>query len=139
MKRLLTLAASLLLLAGCGASPIDTDVGVRISTAANSVSGSAPVAFTVRNSTDATIQIPACGGRVQVVAERLENSDWTAVADAPCAGGQSTAPVQLSSGGRVEGDRAIAAPGRYRLRLVFTATGGSASSFQVLSNEFTVT
>jgi len=139
MKRLLALAASLLLLAGCGTNPIDTDVGVRVSTVGTTFGRSTPVPFAVQNSTDAAIQIPACGGRVQVVAEKLENGGWTAVADVPCTGGQSTAPVQVSSGGRVEGDRAVTAAGQYRLRLVFTVTGGAASRFQVLSNEFTVT
>jgi hypothetical protein len=139
MKRLLTLAASLLLLAGCGANPIDTDVGVRISIVGNAHSRNGPVPFVVQNSTGAAIQIPACGGRARVIVERLENSAWTVVPDVPCGAGVSTAPVQVGSGGRVEGDRAITAAGQYRLRLVFTASGGSVSSFEVLSSEFQVT
>jgi hypothetical protein len=139
MKRLLALAASLLLLAGCGANPIESDGGVRISTVGNTLSRNAPVPFVVQNGTDATMQIPACGGRAQVTAEKMENGNWVAVAGTPCGDGVSTAAVQLSPGGTLQGDKTITAPGQYRLRLVFTATGGGATNFAVLSNEFTVT
>jgi trimethylamine:corrinoid methyltransferase-like protein len=138
MKRLLT-AAAWLLLAGCGNPPLadENGTGVRVTTAA-AHNRAAPIPFTVQNGTSATLQIPACGGQMQVVAERMAGGAWSVVPGAPCGDGVSTAPVQLTPGAQAQGGKVIASAGQYRLRLVFTATESNGTSFQVLSNEFVV-
>jgi len=139
MKRLLTAAASLLLLAGCGTSPLadENGTGVRVTTAAVH-NRTAPIPFTVQNGTSATLLIPGCGGQMQVVAERMAAGAWSVAPGTPCGDGVSTAAVQLAPGAQAQGARTIANAGQYRLRLVFTATESNGTSFQVVSNEFVV-
>ena len=137
MKRLLIAIASLLVLAGCASDDeiLNAGTGVRLTTVANAYTAPGNAEYVLRNGTDTTLQVPTCEGQLVIIVEKLVGGAWTQIANPPCPG--AITQTTMAPGGTAGGSKPVTTPGNYRLRVIFTATGG-VGNFEVLSNEFAV-
>lgn len=100
--------------------------------------GSATIAFSVRNTGDTTIYLSRCGEHLTTALDRWEQGQWVQVSSAICQTVHDMTPFPLHSMAERTGGRAVQHPGRYRLRLGTSEKQGARSRWVVASPTFAV-
>lgn len=125
MRRLLSLAAAILLAACSGSSAASATRDVRVQPGRAEYDrgniGVARVGFTVANHTADRISVQQCGGGVTAELQRLEGGAWRTESGDACLA--VYAPLGVAPGATAEGDLSVAGPGTYRLRVTYGAPG----------------
>ncbi len=119
MRRILS-AVTLVLLAACSDSTGPT-TGVRVQTEWRTyqLGGQEvlPVPFTVTNTSDAGVELLACGGTPVIELQSREEWRWTTIAGTICPANLVTTPIELAPGASVTGEVQIYNVGTFRIVL----------------------
>lgn len=141
MRAILPAAALLLSAASCDALSYPGSFDVRVDVRRSSYerhprTGAAQVEFSVTNRRDDTIYILECFDTPFAVLQKDGPYGWEDVSDLACSADQVEGPVPLFPGESDGGLFPVFAPGRYRLRVPYTAhedyrIGGHSRAFEV--------
>ena len=98
----------------------------------------ATIPFDVKNTGGATALISACDHRISATVQQRVNDRWADYSSGVCLATLSWAPVELREGARNHGDVGINEPGRYRVRIFYTADASTGYSMSSASDPFDV-
>ena len=98
----------------------------------------AAVTFGVTNRNAPVAFVPSCHSEPMVAVEQAVADGWTQYAGGYCISIYPEAPIEMHGGNRVFGAVLIADPGRYRLRIDYSATSAFEKTFTAFSEPFEV-
>jgi hypothetical protein len=98
----------------------------------------ATVTFVVTNRAGPVGFVPGCNTRPVVAVEQAVSNGWTQYAGGYCISIYPESPIEVHGGNRVFGYVLLADPGRYRLRLDYSATSDFDKTLTALSEPFEV-
>jgi hypothetical protein len=98
----------------------------------------AAVTFVVTSRAGPVGFVPSCNAQPVVAVEQAVSSGWTQYNGGYCIGIYPEAAIEMHGGNRVFGTVLIPDPGRYRLRLDYSATRDFEKTFTALSEPFEV-
>jgi len=122
-------------------------LGIRIATDGTAFDrGSTPggtvplagISYTVTNTGNKTVFLPACGASPMATIERFNGAAWEQWSGSACIAILPMVPIDLRSDARIDGSVGISEAGRFRLRLSYADNGSMSPERLAYSNAFDV-